>query len=277
MLSFLFDHMNREYYEDWSFLLDKSVNSTLPMLVSGLNSILFAINIDNSNLNLATKLNYNKSSQNQLEQSKETLKNSNPVKISPKLNDETPNDMIRNNSFNGNSLAVLNLTNGTDAKNSNLKNGINRKVRKNNVVLDDDDDASFKKTENRSKTTINLLSNPSETNLLQNGEGSYPIIKSKSISELSHSSSINNQFELTNNNNLSTNHQDQEEEDENGSKSLNQNSNQQSLKSDSFNNFDESKLVINSNTNKKSYVNNSNVSDTSEDSTTEKVNFDIYK
>ncbi len=276
----MFGHTNREFYEDWSFLLDKSVNSTLPMLVSGLNSILFAINIDNSNLNLATKLNYNKSSQNQLapsEQSKEMSKSSNPVKISPKLNDDAPNDMIRNNSFNGNSLAVLNLTNGNDAKTLNVKNGTQRKVRKNNVVLDDDDEENLKKAENRSKTTINLLSNPSEANLLQNGESCYPIIKSKSISELSHSSSTNSRFESANNNNNITNHQDQEEEEETSTKSLNQNSNQQSMKSDSFNNFDEGKMVISSNTSKKSYVNNSNVSDTSEDSTAEKPNFDVYK
>jgi hypothetical protein len=249
------------------------------MLVSGLNSILFAINIDNSNLNLATKLNYNKSSQNQVvtsAQSKETTGCSNPVRISPKLNDETPNDTIRNNSFNGNSLAVLNLTN--DAKASNTKNVNNRKVRKNNVVLDDDDDeqnASLKKAENRSKTTTNLLTNSSGNNLLQNG--SYAIVKSKSISELSRSSSINNRFDMANSNNI-PNLQDQGEEEESDSRSLSHhNSNQPSLKSDSYNNFDESKLVTNSNTNKKPFVNNSNVSDTSEDSTTERANFEVYK
>ncbi|MEQ2221902.1 Sorting nexin-29 [Ilyodon furcidens] len=39
------------YYEDWAFLLDEERASMLPTMAAGLNSILFAINIDNSDLN----------------------------------------------------------------------------------------------------------------------------------------------------------------------------------------------------------------------------------
>ncbi|XP_053327430.1 sorting nexin-29 [Spea bombifrons] len=39
------------YYEDWSFLLDEERSSMLPNMAAGLNSILFAINIDNKDLN----------------------------------------------------------------------------------------------------------------------------------------------------------------------------------------------------------------------------------
>ncbi|CAF0886504.1 unnamed protein product [Brachionus calyciflorus] len=46
----------REFYEENSFLLDESYSSNLPMLLSGLQSVLFAINIDNANLNVPTKL-----------------------------------------------------------------------------------------------------------------------------------------------------------------------------------------------------------------------------
>ncbi|CAH2306974.1 sorting nexin-29 [Pelobates cultripes] len=39
------------FYEDWSFLLDEERSSMLPNMAAGLNSILFAINIDNKDLN----------------------------------------------------------------------------------------------------------------------------------------------------------------------------------------------------------------------------------
>ncbi|KAF7204853.1 sorting nexin-29 isoform X1 [Nothobranchius furzeri] len=39
------------FYEDWAFLLDEERGSMLPTMAAGLNSILFAINIDNSDLN----------------------------------------------------------------------------------------------------------------------------------------------------------------------------------------------------------------------------------
>ncbi|KAM5151968.1 sorting nexin-29 [Mantella aurantiaca] len=39
------------FYEDWSFLFDEERSSMLPTMAAGLNSILFAINIDNEDLN----------------------------------------------------------------------------------------------------------------------------------------------------------------------------------------------------------------------------------
>ncbi|XP_041431828.1 sorting nexin-29 isoform X6 [Xenopus laevis] len=39
------------FYEDWSFLLDEERSSMIPTMAAGLNSILFAINIDNKDLN----------------------------------------------------------------------------------------------------------------------------------------------------------------------------------------------------------------------------------
>ncbi|XP_061611910.1 sorting nexin-29 isoform X2 [Phyllopteryx taeniolatus] len=39
------------YYEEWAFMLDEERASMLPTMAAGLNSILFAINIDNSDLN----------------------------------------------------------------------------------------------------------------------------------------------------------------------------------------------------------------------------------
>ncbi|XP_006818443.1 sorting nexin-29-like [Saccoglossus kowalevskii] len=41
----------KQYYEDWSFLWDDERSSMLPMMAAGLGSILFAINIDNEELN----------------------------------------------------------------------------------------------------------------------------------------------------------------------------------------------------------------------------------
>ncbi|XP_056627137.1 sorting nexin-29 [Triplophysa dalaica] len=39
------------FYEDWAFVLDEERASMLPIMAAGLNSILFAINIDNTDLN----------------------------------------------------------------------------------------------------------------------------------------------------------------------------------------------------------------------------------
>ncbi|XP_069501695.1 sorting nexin-29 isoform X2 [Ambystoma mexicanum] len=43
------------FYEDWSFMMDEERSSMLPVMAAGLNSILFAINIDNVDLNGQTK------------------------------------------------------------------------------------------------------------------------------------------------------------------------------------------------------------------------------
>ncbi|XP_039630804.1 sorting nexin-29 isoform X2 [Polypterus senegalus] len=39
------------FYEDWAFIMDEERSSMLPTMAAGLNSILFAINIDNADLN----------------------------------------------------------------------------------------------------------------------------------------------------------------------------------------------------------------------------------
>lgn len=43
------------FYEDWSFVMDEERSSMLPTMAAGLNSILFAINIDNRDLNGQSK------------------------------------------------------------------------------------------------------------------------------------------------------------------------------------------------------------------------------
>uniref|UniRef100_A0A670Y504 Sorting nexin 29 n=1 Tax=Pseudonaja textilis TaxID=8673 RepID=A0A670Y504_PSETE len=43
------------FYEDWSFLMDEERSSMIPTMAAGLNSILFAINIDNKDLNGPSK------------------------------------------------------------------------------------------------------------------------------------------------------------------------------------------------------------------------------
>ncbi|XP_035211143.1 sorting nexin-29-like [Stegodyphus dumicola] len=42
----------RNFYEDWAFLMDEERSSMLPMMAAGLGSILFAISIDNPDLNM---------------------------------------------------------------------------------------------------------------------------------------------------------------------------------------------------------------------------------
>ncbi|XP_041318766.1 sorting nexin-29 isoform X1 [Pyrgilauda ruficollis] len=43
------------FYEDWSFMMDEERSSMIPTMAAGLNSILFAINIDNKDLNGQSK------------------------------------------------------------------------------------------------------------------------------------------------------------------------------------------------------------------------------
>uniref|UniRef100_H9GIX8 RUN domain-containing protein n=1 Tax=Anolis carolinensis TaxID=28377 RepID=H9GIX8_ANOCA len=43
------------FYEDWSFMMDEERSSMIPTMAAGLNSILFAINIDNKDLNGPSK------------------------------------------------------------------------------------------------------------------------------------------------------------------------------------------------------------------------------
>ncbi|KAJ1067437.1 hypothetical protein K5549_010555 [Capra hircus] len=43
------------FYEDWAFVMDEERSSMLPTMAAGLNSILFAINIDNKDLNGQSK------------------------------------------------------------------------------------------------------------------------------------------------------------------------------------------------------------------------------
>uniref|UniRef100_A0A669QTQ4 Sorting nexin 29 n=1 Tax=Phasianus colchicus TaxID=9054 RepID=A0A669QTQ4_PHACC len=43
------------FYEDWSFMMDEERSSMIPTMAAGLNSILFAINIDNRDLNGQSK------------------------------------------------------------------------------------------------------------------------------------------------------------------------------------------------------------------------------
>ncbi|XP_075755466.1 sorting nexin-29 isoform X1 [Pelodiscus sinensis] len=45
----------RVFYEDWSFMMDEERSSMIPTMAAGLNSILFAINIDNKDLNGQSK------------------------------------------------------------------------------------------------------------------------------------------------------------------------------------------------------------------------------
>ncbi|XP_026973164.1 sorting nexin-29 isoform X4 [Sagmatias obliquidens] len=53
---FLADHSRLStFYEDWAFVMDEERSSMLPTMAAGLNSILFAINIDNKDLNGQSK------------------------------------------------------------------------------------------------------------------------------------------------------------------------------------------------------------------------------
>ena len=154
----------REHYEDWCFLLDKSYNSTLPMLISGLQSILFAINIDNPNLNIPAKIQQpstaavssrktenNPISSNKLENIHDELKSSISLSV------EIESNMARtsaeeNSSYTGKkgelsgslieSKMKKKSSSNSASNSSSTNNSVTRKVRKNNVVLENEIDTT---------------------------------------------------------------------------------------------------------------------------------------
>lgn len=97
----------REFYDESSLLLDQNYTSSLPMLLSGLQSILFSINIDNPNLNILSKQAGSSAQKSTDVQEPDLNKN----KSSPNANNVN--------------------------RNINLK-----KVKKNNVILDDENDSA---------------------------------------------------------------------------------------------------------------------------------------
>ena len=121
------ENLIKEFYEEWCLLLDKEFNSTLPMLVSGLQSILFAINIDNPNFNVSTKISASKTNVQDQNLAQITSESSEPIKIKNKSS-------LPSTSFGGNSLENSELTL--------IKIKKSNKIRKNNVVVFDiEDDA----------------------------------------------------------------------------------------------------------------------------------------
>jgi len=131
--------LTNQFYEEWSFLLDKSYNSTLPMLISGLESILFAINIDNPSLNIPSKLVL----ANNIKAINETINNENNNNNNNKTNDDNLVETI--------AIKIKKpLNNNSLVQNTNL----NRKIRKNNVVvLDSEIDSTKTSDETTSANT----------------------------------------------------------------------------------------------------------------------------
>ena len=122
------ENLIREFYDESCLLLDKEFNTTLPLLVSGLQSILFAINIDNASFNMSPKIVQLPSKAHLPAQSANQTApdSSEPIKISLKSKSST--------SFGGNSLE--------NAETTLVKIKRSNKIKKNNVVVFDiEDDA----------------------------------------------------------------------------------------------------------------------------------------
>jgi hypothetical protein len=144
------ENLIREFYEEWCLLLDKEFSSTLPMLISGLQSILFAINIDNPNFNMSPKISASKSSLQDQNSAQITTESSEPIKIKNKPS-------IPSTSFGGNSLENSELTS--------IKIKKANKIRKNNVVVFDIED-DVEEEMNNQGNELNHLSE--ENSVVQN-------------------------------------------------------------------------------------------------------------
>lgn len=140
------ESLTSQYYEEWAFLLDKAYNSALPMLISGLESILFAIHIDNPNLNIPTKLvNSTSTSPVGIQETSDLENRTNEIQLSTSFSDSAAK-------INKKALGNIN----------------SKKVRKNNVVvLDNDESNELKKSPSsasvRSKSAFSpnrILVNP---------------------------------------------------------------------------------------------------------------------
>jgi len=127
------ESLTNQYYEEWAFLLDKSYNSTLPMLISGLESILFAINIDNPNLNIPSKLTYIKQASPEHNSSLNDDENDLKTSIIPTSYPNT------NSSLNETSAIRIKKP-LNNSQNTNFTNLGGRRIKKNNVIVLDNED-----------------------------------------------------------------------------------------------------------------------------------------
>ena len=119
------------YYEEWAFLLDKSYNSTLPILISGLESILFAINIDNPNLNIPSKL-LNSKQVNFEHNNSSFNDNENEIKTSG------ISSIISNSFFS--EASAIEIKKPLNSQNINITSSIGKRIKKNSIVVLDNDD-----------------------------------------------------------------------------------------------------------------------------------------
>lgn len=129
-----------QYYEDSCFLLDKSCRESLPILISGLESILFAINIDNDSLNIASKIGKSQT----VSASSENDQSTNHV-----MTGSLPNHLQSDNS-----LAVLEVNKIVKVKTKHHK-------RKNNVIVFDNEETSENVSPELSPSKLSTLSHMS--------------------------------------------------------------------------------------------------------------------
>ena len=245
------EELIKTYYEDWCLLLDKSYNQTLPILISGLQSILFAINIDNSNLNIPSKLvtsepiKIRQSSHSVLvNSSNNNVDNQPALKLSSSFADTTSTAPKIKKIANQSSI----VTNGQ------------RKVKKNNVVVFD---------------------NESNENILNNNSNNKKVLSS--VNNRSKSSAPN--FRTNTLETIDYSQEDEENEDElgvvfnddkqNENNILNNQASSLSSNNNSMKSANSFKDDLNNKVNNVNNNNNNN-SDNSGDSSTERIN-DMFK
>ena len=119
-----------QYYEEWSFLADRELAKTWPTLCQGLQSVLFAINIDNPNFNQPNKIsNSSTTTTTSNGQNSPTSANSSPS-LAPKSNLSTESPS---------SPSKLKPSDQLKSAKSSSSSAAQRKTKKpNQIILEDD-------------------------------------------------------------------------------------------------------------------------------------------
>ncbi|XP_053550468.1 sorting nexin-29 [Bombina bombina] len=146
------------FYEEWSFLLDEERSSMLPIMAAGLNSILFAINIDNKDLNGQAKSAptvsdlLKESTQNVTSLLKESTQG--VSSLFREITSSTPVSILIKPEQDSDPLPVLSKSLTSDAKSKNRK----KKKKVSNIIsFDDDGEDDIPTSEEISKGCTNYL------------------------------------------------------------------------------------------------------------------------
>nr|XP_020663479.1 sorting nexin-29 [Pogona vitticeps] len=184
------------FYEDWAFIMDEERSSMIPTMAAGLNSILFAINIDNKDLNGQSKCTptvsdlLKESTQNVTSLLKESTQG--VSSLFREITASSPVSILIKSDQDVDPLPILSKSVSSDFKCR--KDRMKKKKKVTNIIsFDDEEDGQnlgdvFQATvlgesseENSDRSSACITSPSSDLAVKMNGDQSLPLLKNDSI------------------------------------------------------------------------------------------------